>query len=91
MRPIELTPLFASLQSLTGIGPRLILLMRKCVNLPAGMLGEVVDQVHPQLATEGLGRGIDAHRRGDGDGETLRHGCIVPSTPVGIGIYLSRD
>ncbi len=37
MRPIELTPLFASLQSLTGIGPRLILLMRKCVNLPAGI------------------------------------------------------
>lgn len=37
MRPIELTPLFASLQSLTGIGPRLIVLMRKCVNLPAGI------------------------------------------------------
>jgi ATP-dependent DNA helicase RecG len=37
MRPLELTPLFASLQSLTGIGPRLILLMRKCVNLPAGI------------------------------------------------------
>jgi ATP-dependent DNA helicase RecG len=37
MRPIELMPLFASLQSLTGIGPRLILLMRKCVNLPAGI------------------------------------------------------
>jgi len=37
MRPIALTPLFASLQSLSGIGPRLILLMRKCVNLPAGI------------------------------------------------------
>ncbi|MFA5898872.1 MAG: ATP-dependent DNA helicase RecG, partial [Hyphomicrobium sp.] len=29
--------MFASLQSLSGIGPRLILLMRKCVNLPAGI------------------------------------------------------
>jgi len=37
MRPNELTPLFASLQSLSGIGPRLIVLMRKCVNLPAGI------------------------------------------------------
>ncbi len=37
MRPIELTPLFASLQSLTGIGPRLLVLMRKCLNLPAGI------------------------------------------------------
>jgi len=37
MRPNALTPLFASLQSLSGIGPRLILLMRKCVNLPAGI------------------------------------------------------
>ncbi len=37
MRPNALTPLFASLQSLSGIGPRLILLIRKCVNLPAGI------------------------------------------------------
>ncbi|WP_068462626.1 ATP-dependent DNA helicase RecG [Hyphomicrobium sulfonivorans] len=37
MRPHELTPLFASLQSLSGIGPRLLLLMKKCVNLPAGI------------------------------------------------------
>jgi len=37
MRPNALTPLFASMQSLSGIGPRLILLLRKCVNLPAGV------------------------------------------------------
>ena len=36
MRPIELTPLFASLQSLTGIGPRLVLLLKKCLDLPPG-------------------------------------------------------
>jgi len=38
MRPIELTPLFASLQSLTGIGPRLILLLKKCLTLPPGVV-----------------------------------------------------
>lgn len=37
MRPIELTPLFASLQSLTGIGPRLVLLVKKCLDLPPGV------------------------------------------------------
>ncbi len=37
MRPIELTPLFASLQSLTGIGPRLMVLLRKCLALPPGV------------------------------------------------------
>ncbi len=37
MRPIELTPLFASVQSLTGIGPRLILLLKKCLVLPPGV------------------------------------------------------
>jgi ATP-dependent DNA helicase RecG len=37
MRPVELTPLFASLQSLTGIGPRLIILLKKCLGLPPGV------------------------------------------------------
>lgn len=37
MRPIALTPLFASLQSLSGIGPRLILLLKKCLALPPGV------------------------------------------------------
>jgi len=37
MRPLELTPLFASLQSLTGIGPRLVLLLKKCLDLPPGV------------------------------------------------------
>jgi ATP-dependent DNA helicase RecG len=37
MRPIALAPLFASLQSLTGIGPRLIILLKKCLALPPGV------------------------------------------------------
>ena len=37
MRPIELQPLFASAQSLTGIGPRLIILLKKAVRLPPGV------------------------------------------------------
>ena len=37
MRPIELSPLFASLRSLSGIGPRLIVLLKKCVALPPGV------------------------------------------------------
>ncbi len=37
MRPIELTPLFASLQSLSGIGPRLVLLVKKCLDPPPGV------------------------------------------------------
>ena len=34
MRPEILHPLFASVQSLTGIGPRLQLLLKTCLNLP---------------------------------------------------------
>ena len=34
MRPALLNPLFASALSLGGIGPRLILLLKKCLNLP---------------------------------------------------------
>ena len=37
MRPNELTPLFASVQALTGIGPRLIVLLKKCLDLPQGV------------------------------------------------------
>ena len=37
MRPVALTPLFASAQSLTGIGPRLVLLLKKCLVLPPGI------------------------------------------------------
>ena len=37
MRPVELTPLFASAQSLTGIGPRLVILMKKALALPPGV------------------------------------------------------
>ena len=36
MRPVALTPLFASAQSLSGIGPRLVLLLKKCLVLPPG-------------------------------------------------------
>ncbi|MFV0368223.1 MAG: ATP-dependent DNA helicase RecG [Hyphomicrobiaceae bacterium] len=37
MRPVELTPLFASAQSLAGIGPRLAILMKKALALPPGV------------------------------------------------------
>ena len=37
MRPIELTSLFASVESLTGIGPRMVLLLKKALALPPGV------------------------------------------------------
>lgn len=37
MRPACLNPLFAPAQSLTGIGPRLALLLKKCLILPPGI------------------------------------------------------
>ena len=37
MRPQLLTPLFASAQSLTGIGPRLLALLKKAIRLPPGV------------------------------------------------------
>ena len=37
MRPAALNPLFAPAQTLTGIGPRLALLLKKCLMLPAGI------------------------------------------------------
>jgi len=37
MRPPELSPLFASVQSLSGIGPRLAALLRKALVLPPGV------------------------------------------------------
>ena len=37
MRPASLHPLFASAQALTGIGPRLVLLLKKCLALPPGI------------------------------------------------------
>jgi ATP-dependent DNA helicase RecG len=37
MRPAFLNPLFASAQTLTGIGPRLMLLLKKCLALPPGI------------------------------------------------------
>jgi ATP-dependent DNA helicase RecG len=37
MRPNELTPLFASAQSLAGIGPRIAALLKKALRLPPGV------------------------------------------------------
>ena len=37
MRPMALNPLFASAQTLTGIGPRLLSLLKKAVRLPPGV------------------------------------------------------
>ena len=37
MRPLELIPLFASAQSLAGIGPRMEILLRKALRMPSGV------------------------------------------------------
>ena len=37
MRPMELTALFASVESLTGIGPRMVHLLKKALALPPGV------------------------------------------------------
>jgi len=37
MRPLELIPLFASAKSLTGIGPRMEILLRKALRMPSGV------------------------------------------------------
>ncbi len=37
MRPYELTPLFASVESLTGVGPRMVQLLAKVLAIPAGV------------------------------------------------------
>ncbi|MEQ1713784.1 MAG: ATP-dependent DNA helicase RecG, partial [Hyphomicrobium sp.] len=37
MRPDDLTPLFASAGSLLGIGPRMLLLLKKALRLPPGV------------------------------------------------------
>lgn len=37
MRPSALNPLFASAQALTGIGPRLVVLLKKALKLPPGV------------------------------------------------------
>lgn len=38
MRPKELSPLFASAQSLAGIGPRMLALLKKALGLPPGVV-----------------------------------------------------
>ncbi len=44
MRPEALTPLFASAKSLTGVGPRMLTLLRKAVDLPPAVLeARVID------------------------------------------------
>ncbi|MEO1720604.1 MAG: ATP-dependent DNA helicase RecG, partial [Pseudomonadota bacterium] len=37
MRPDDLTPMFASAESLTGVGPRVAALLKKAVHLPPGV------------------------------------------------------
>nr|PZN85330.1 MAG: hypothetical protein DIU57_06930 [Pseudomonadota bacterium] len=37
MRPSILTPLFASVQSLAGVGPRVAVLLKKALRLPTGV------------------------------------------------------
>jgi ATP-dependent DNA helicase RecG len=51
MRPAALTPLFASAQSLSGIGPRLELLLKKALRLPPGIIEPRVIDVLWHLPT----------------------------------------
>jgi ATP-dependent DNA helicase RecG len=64
MRPSFLNPLFASAQTISGIGPRLILLLKKCLALPPGVMeprvvdllwhmptGVIDRRTEPQLAS----------------------------------------
>ncbi|MCB1506805.1 MAG: ATP-dependent DNA helicase RecG [Hyphomicrobiaceae bacterium] len=51
MRPPELAPLFASAQSLAGIGPRLAILMKKALRLPPGVVEPRVVDVLWHLPT----------------------------------------
>ncbi len=46
MRPSALNPLFAAADALTGIGPRMLLLLKKCLVLPPGvMIPRVLDML----------------------------------------------
>jgi ATP-dependent DNA helicase RecG len=51
MRPTSFNPLFASAESLTGIGPRLIVLLRKALRLPPGVTDPRVIDVLWHLPT----------------------------------------
>lgn len=71
MRPSSLNALFASAQSLPGIGPRLIVLLKKALSLPPGITEPRVLDVLWHLPT-GV---ID--RRAEPDIKTAQPGAIV--------------
>lgn len=71
MRPMALNPLFASAQTLSGIGPRLLSLLKKAVRLPPGVAEPRVLDVLWHLPT-GV---ID--RRAEPDVATAVPGSIV--------------
>ena len=69
MRPDDLTPLFAPVETLKGIGPRLAVLMKKALRLPPGVrelrvldllwhlpTGVVDRRAEPTVADDGPGR-----------------------------------
>ena len=61
MRPSELQPLFASAQSLTGIGPRIALLLKKALVLPPGIVEARVLDVLWHLPTGIIDRRAEPH------------------------------
>ena len=61
MRPSQLQPLFASAQSLAGIGPRLALLLRKALALPAGVTEPRVADLLWHLPTGVIDRRAEPH------------------------------
>ncbi|MFN3868340.1 MAG: ATP-dependent DNA helicase RecG, partial [Hyphomicrobiaceae bacterium] len=61
MRPTELQPLFASAQSLAGIGPRLALLLKKALALPPGVAEPRVVDVLWHLPTGVVDRRAEPH------------------------------
>ncbi|MBL8566795.1 MAG: ATP-dependent DNA helicase RecG [Hyphomicrobiaceae bacterium] len=61
MRPSELQPLFASAQSLTGIGPRIALLLKKALVLPPGIVEARVLDVLWHLPTGVIDRRAEPH------------------------------
>ena len=57
------------------------------VDLTTGVGRKEMDQLDPQLAAEGLRRGVHAHRCGDGERQTFRHPSIVPLATTYAAIF----
>lgn len=60
------------------------------IGLAAWACGEVADQVQPQLAAEGLGRGVQVRRRRDRERRAFGHECHSAGRFVGIRVGASH-